>query len=111
MMMTSKDVSAMLTRCSLSSLLAYQRRKVSDHHLDRIFDQQLECAEQFGAERAVDRAMVAGHRHAHHLRHLDLAVLDDRPLLSRTDRQDGGMRRGGHGGGKSERGLAVGGVR
>src|SRR5258708_2165356 len=29
------------------------------HHHDRVFDQPLELADQFGAERAVDRAMVA----------------------------------------------------
>ena len=29
------------------------------HHHDGIFDQRLERADQFGAERAVDRAMIA----------------------------------------------------
>src|SRR5260370_11116931 len=98
MMMMSKDVAAILTRCSLASLLPCHRRKVSPHHQDRIFDQQLERADQLSAERAVDRAMIAGHRHAHDLRHLDLAVFDDRALLTGADREDGGMRRVDHGG-------------
>src|SRR5258705_2090059 len=71
---------------------------LSHHHHDRIFDQLLECAEQFGPERAIDRTVIAGQRDAHHLRHFDLAVPDGRALLAGADREDGGVRRGAHGG-------------
>src|ERR1700749_3523147 len=63
----------------------------SHHHHDRIFDQNLERTDQFCAERAVNRAVIAGQRHAHHLRDLDLAVTDHRPLLAGADRKDRGM--------------------
>src|SRR5258706_4126129 len=81
------------------TFLRKKKRKsiLYDHH-DRIFDQQLERPDQLGAERAVDRALVAGQRHAHDLRHFDLAVLDDRSLLAGADRQDGRVRRVDHGG-------------
>src|SRR5216683_7150260 len=97
-----------LTRSSLPSLLPLWERvdarrqahsrvrgtaglAPSPHHHDRIFDQHLERAEQLRAERAVDCAVIAGHRDAHDLRHLDLAVLDDRALLAGADSENGGV--------------------
>src|SRR5260370_33849241 len=104
-----------LTRSSLPSLLPLWERvdarrqarsrvrgtaglAPSHHHHDRIFDQHLERAEQLSPERAVDRTVIAGHRDAQDLRHLDLAVLDDRALLAGADRKDSGVRRIDHGG-------------
>src|SRR5258708_4480521 len=105
MMMMSKDVSGMVTRLNASSSLSPRGRGInkslsspSHHHHDRIFDQHLECAEQLGAERAVDCAVIAGQSHAHQLRDFDLAVLDDRALLASADREDGGVWRVDHGG-------------
>jgi hypothetical protein len=46
---------------------------LSYNHHHRIFDQFLEGADQFGAERAA----IAGGRHTHDLRDLDLAASDD----------------------------------
>src|SRR5712671_2085513 len=107
MMMMSKDVSAMsyslfaigMLSSSLRGALATKQSslpashgllrfarndgmKPSHHHHDRIFDQHLERADQLGPERAVDRAVIAGHRHAHDLRDFDLAVFDDCALLA-----------------------------
>src|ERR1700687_4466061 len=65
----------------------------SHHHHDRIFDQPLELTDQFGAERAVDRAMVARQRDTHDVRDLDLAVANDGTLLAGADRENGGVRR------------------
>src|ERR1700753_4364029 len=67
---------------------------ISHHHHDRIFDQNLERADQFCAERAVNGTVIAGQRHAHDLRDLDLAVTDHRTVRAGTDREDRGMRRG-----------------
>src|SRR3982074_2633063 len=100
MMMMSKEVSDMSCSLTSSSLPLRERGKkefggsASHHHHDRIFDQHLDRADQFGAERAVDRAVIAGHRHAHDLRDLDLAVLHNRTLLAGADRENGGVRRG-----------------
>src|SRR5258705_334397 len=63
------------------------------HHHDGVFDQHLEGADQFGAERAVDGAVIAGQRDAHHVCHFDLAVSHDRTLFTGADREDGGVRR------------------
>src|ERR1700731_2876830 len=65
----------------------------SHHHHHGIFDQHLEGADQLGPERAVDRAMIAGQGHAHHMRDLDLAAAHHGPFLAGTDRKDGGVRR------------------
>src|ERR1700730_7930776 len=104
MMMISKEVSGMACSLTSSSLPLRERAKRgvgdagSHHHHDRVFDQHLERADQLGAERAVDRAVVARQGHAHHLRDLDLAVFDNWALLAGADRKDGGMRRVDHGG-------------
>src|SRR5258708_29259528 len=65
----------------------------SHHHHDRIFDQHLEGADQLGAERAVDGAVIAGQRDAHYVRRFDLAIPDYRALFAGADREDAGMRR------------------
>src|SRR5689334_24351883 len=118
MMMTSKDVSAMAMRSFSTGLTARcchceerERRSnpltlamttrmlsCSHHHHHRILDQLPERADQFGAERAIDGAVVAGQRHAHDPGDLDLAVAHDRPFLAGADREDGRMRRVDHGG-------------
>src|SRR3984893_732052 len=66
----------------------------SHHHHDGVFDQHLEGADQFGAERAVDRAVIAGQRHAHDVRRLDLAATYHRALLAGANREDRRVRRG-----------------
>src|SRR5712671_2166960 len=68
------------------------------HHHDGIFDQHLEGADQFGAERTVDRAVIAGQRDAHDVGGLDLAAPHHRPLLAGADREDRSVRRVDHGG-------------
>src|SRR5882757_6444456 len=111
MMMMSKDVSAMLLARSRRRLVwllrhcekhlrrsnpAFPRRTgllrfarndgvkhfSSHHHHDGVFDQHLEGADQFGAERAVDRAVIARQGHAHDVRGLDLAAAYYRALLA-----------------------------
>src|SRR5437762_9250891 len=91
MMMTSKDVSAMIARYFLNVLRA--RARPSHHHHHRVFDQPLERADQFGAERAVDGAVIAGERRAHDVRGLDLAVSYHRSLLAGADCKDRRLRR------------------
>src|SRR5712671_416786 len=56
----------------------------SHHHHDGILDQHLEGADQLGAERAVDRTVIAGQGHAHDVRGLDLAVAHHRAFLAGT---------------------------
>src|SRR3984893_2018055 len=73
------------------------RKSILNHHHHWVFDQHLEGADQLGAERAVDRAMIAGQGHAHHMRDLDLAAARHGPFLAGTDRKDGGVRRVDHG--------------
>src|SRR3977135_1749143 len=102
MMMMSKEVSDMSCSLTSSSLPLRERGKKEfggsalHHHHDRIFDQHLEGADQFGPERAVDRAVIAGHRHAHDLGDLDLAVLHNRALIAGADRENGCVRGGGY---------------
>src|SRR6185437_223812 len=64
-----------------TNLIDASDRRLSHHHHHRILDQPLEGADQLGAERAVDRAVVAGQRHAHDMRRHDLAVAHDRAFL------------------------------
>ena len=59
----------------------------------RRFDSLFERGKQFGAGRAVDGAMIAGKRRAKQRRRNDLAVVNDRPRLARTDREDRRLRR------------------
>src|SRR5579863_3358467 len=70
----------------------WSRRTLHQHHY-RVLDQRLEGADQHGAERAVDSAVVAAHGHAHDLRGDDLAVAHHRALLAGADRKNGGVRR------------------
>src|SRR3954453_10734825 len=65
----------------------------SQQHRDRVFDQLLEGADPLRAGRAVDDAVVAGERAAHHGRDRERAVLDDRALLAGADREDHALRR------------------
>src|SRR5215471_16891987 len=97
MMMTSKDVSAMLTPgyVDRAGKRIFSR---SHHHHHGVFDQFPERADQLGAERAVDRAMIAGQGHAHDMGGLDPAVTNHRTLLAGTDREYRGLRRVDHGG-------------
>src|SRR5207237_10026824 len=74
------------------------RGSASHHHHHGVFDQHLERAYQLGAERAVDGAVIAGQRHAHRLRDLDLARADYRALLAGADGEDRRLRRIDHGG-------------
>src|SRR2546430_17659972 len=48
-----------------SDLRDHALRLISRHHQGRLFDELPECLKQLRAERAVDRAMVAGKRHGH----------------------------------------------
>src|SRR4029453_11141297 len=74
------------------------RPRRSHHHHHGVFDQLLECPDQLCPERAVDGAVIAGQRHAHHLRDLDLATAYHRALLAGADGQDRRLRRVDHGG-------------
>src|SRR4029450_2315019 len=58
-----------------------------------LLEQRLQLAEELGGLRAVDGAVVAGQGHGHQLAGDEAAVLDDRLLLDRTDREDRGLRR------------------
>src|SRR5436309_2054175 len=61
--------------------------------VERILQNLLEGLEELRAGRAVNDAVVAGHRDSHQLAHDDLAVADDRPGRHRADGEDGGLRR------------------
>src|SRR5690349_22031320 len=50
----------------------------SHQHRGRALEVLLDGADEHGAERAVDRAVIARQRDLHLRRHRDLAVLDDR---------------------------------
>ena len=66
--------------------------QISARH--RFLDKALEGRQQFGAERAIDHAMVAGQRDGHLADEFDAAVLGlDRCAARGAHRQDGGMRR------------------
>src|SRR6266487_1546882 len=67
-------------RDCFASLAMTTRLLSSHHHHDGIFDQLLEGTNELGAERAVDGAVIAGERHAHHVRDLDLAAAHDGAL-------------------------------
>src|SRR5215217_3894652 len=45
------------------------------HHGHGIFQVALERRKQFGTERAVDHAMIAGERHRHHAREGDVSIV------------------------------------
>src|ERR1051326_8014890 len=70
----------------------------SHQHHHGVLDQRLEGADQDGAERAVDGAVIARQRHAHDVGGFDLAVTHHRALFAAADRKDGGVRRIDHGG-------------
>ena len=57
------------------------------------FDERLDVAQELGALRAVDRAMVARERHRHGRNDGQIAVDDGRALLDRADREDRDLRR------------------
>src|SRR6185437_444280 len=61
---------------------------------DRLLDQRLEGGKQFGAERAVEHAMIARHGRRHLADEFDGAVLRlHRRAARRADRQDRRVRR------------------
>src|SRR5262249_56624934 len=61
-----------------------------------LLEKRLDVPEELRAGRAVDCAVVAGERQLHPRPRDDLTVHDDGLLLRRTDREDRGLRRGGH---------------
>ena len=70
--------------------------RLSQQHRQRIFDELLESCEELRAYGAVDDPVVASERAAHHGCDRKRAVLDDRPLFARADRQNSAMRRVDH---------------
>src|SRR6266851_2137499 len=67
-------ISGLLLAMSLSSVCEtntrddqarFMRAAVSDHQTDRMLDEMPERSQQFGAERAVDQAVIARQRHRH----------------------------------------------
>src|SRR5262245_60424805 len=67
---------------------------VSHQHRHGSLDKSLERRQQFGPERAVDHAVIAGERHREHAREGDAAVfLFDRLPPRRADREDRRLRR------------------
>src|SRR5580704_4590777 len=67
-------------------------RLLHQHH-HRVLDQRLERADQDCAERAIHRAMIARHGHAHDVGGFDLAVAYHGALLAGADGEDGRLRR------------------
>src|SRR5215831_20032790 len=67
---------------------------VSHQHRHGLLDKSLERRQQFGPERTVDHAVIAGERHRQHARKGDAAVLHlDRLPPRGADRQDRRLRR------------------
>ena len=62
-------------------------------HTGRMLDQALEGREQLGAERAIDRAVIAGERRAHQGRDGGRAIPDDDARLARAHRENRRLRR------------------
>src|SRR5689334_19498583 len=65
----------------------------SHQHRGRALEILPDGADEDGAERAVDRAVIARQRDLHLRRHRDPAVLDDGALLAAADRLNGRLRR------------------
>src|SRR6476469_8293345 len=65
-----------------------------DEESDGAFDEALECGEQFGAERAIDDAVIAGERHRHLAHEFDAALRRfDRRTTRSAHREDRRVRR------------------
>src|ERR1700694_5147911 len=86
---TASVASGMLT----SEILDIAIAELSNHHEYRVLDQGPERAEELGAERAIDGAVIGRKRDRHHPLRFDLAVAHDRTFLAGADREHGGMRR------------------
>src|SRR5947209_550712 len=69
------------------------REQDLSEQVERVLQNLLEGLEELRAGRAVNDAVVAGHRDAHQLADDDLAVADDRAGRHRADGEDGGLRR------------------
>src|SRR6516164_10359282 len=74
------------------SVIAWSPLDPSQQHCQRVLDEPFEGRQELRTDGAVDGAVIAGERAAHHRCERQRTVLDNRPLLAGADRQDAAMR-------------------